>query len=60
MRSLRKDAKIDAARALKEKRDRDERYEKNQKRLLAMIQSEEGGEKNKYDREREWRRKGKK
>ena len=59
VRSLRKDARIDAARALKDKRERDEKYEKNQRRLLAMIQGEEGKEKNNYERERKWR-KGKK
>jgi len=60
VRALRKDARITAVRELKDKRERDEKYEKGQKRLLAMIQGEEGAEKKAYDREREWRKKGKK
>jgi nucleolar protein 14 len=60
VRALRKDAKITATRELRDKRERDEAYEKNQKRLIAMIQGEEGREQKAYAREKEWRKKGKK
>lgn len=45
---------------LREKRERDEAYEKKYKRLVAEIQSEEGKEAKSYEREKEWRKKGKK
>ena len=60
VRALRKDAKIIATRELRDKRQRDDAYEKNQKRLMAMIQGEEGMEQKAYAREKEWRKKGKK
>lgn len=57
---MRKDAKILASSSLREKKERDAAYEKKQKRLLAEIQGEEGHEKKQYEREKEWRKKGKK
>jgi nucleolar protein 14 len=60
IRELRKDAKVEAVRDLREKRERDEAYEKKYKRLVAEIQGEEGREKKQYEREKEWRKKGKK
>ncbi|KAF4637137.1 hypothetical protein G7Y89_g949 [Cudoniella acicularis] len=60
MRELRKDAGVVARESLREKRERDAAYEKKYKRLVAEIQGEEGAEKKAYEREKEWRKKGKK
>jgi nucleolar protein 14 len=58
IRELRKDANIIARESLREKKERDVAYEKKYKRLVAEIQGEEGREKKAYEREREWRKKG--
>lgn len=60
MRELRKDASVVARESLREKRERDAAYEKKYKRLVAEIQGEEGAEAKAYEREKEWRKKGKK
>ena len=60
IRELRKDANIIARESLREKKERDAAYEKKFKRLVAEIQGEEGMEKKAYEREREWRKKGRK
>lgn len=60
MRDLRKDASVIARESLREKKERDEAYEKKYKRLVAEIQGEEGREQKAYAREKEWRKKGKK
>ena len=58
MRELRKDANFIAREQLREKKDKDEAYEKKFKRLVAEIQGEEGKESKEYEREKK-RRKGK-
>lgn len=55
MRELRKDANFLAREALREKKERDEAYEKKFKKLIAQIQGEEGREANAYEREKRWR-----
>lgn len=60
IRELRKDARILASSSLREKKERDAAYERKQKRLLAEIQGEEGHEKKEYEREKAWRKKGRK
>ncbi|KUJ22845.1 Nop14-like protein [Mollisia scopiformis] len=60
IRELRKDANIMAIQSLKEKKERDAAYEKKYKRLVAEIQGEEGKEAKAYEREKEWRKKGRK
>ncbi|KAH8603096.1 nucleolar protein 14 [Bisporella sp. PMI_857] len=60
VRELRKDARAIAAESLKQKRERDAAYDKKYKRLIAEIQGEEGREAKAYEREKEWRKKGKK
>ncbi|TVY83297.1 putative nucleolar complex protein [Lachnellula suecica] len=60
MRDLRKDAAVVSRESLREKRERDAAYEKKYKRLVAEIQGEEGHEAKAYEREKEWRKKGKK
>ncbi|TVY20901.1 putative nucleolar complex protein 14 [Lachnellula arida] len=60
MRELRKDAAVVARESLREKRERDAAYEKKYKKLVAEIQGEEGHEAKAYEREKEWRKKGKK
>ncbi len=45
--------------SLREKKERDAAYEKKYKRLIAEIQGEEGMEAKAYEREKEWRKKGK-
>nr|POE49583.1 putative nucleolar complex protein 14 [Quercus suber]POF20069.1 putative nucleolar complex protein 14 [Quercus suber] len=59
VRELRKDANFIAREQLKDKRLRDEEYEKKQRRLIAEIQGEEGREAKEYDRERRRRKSGK-
>ncbi|KAF8854943.1 Nop14-like family protein-like protein [Acephala macrosclerotiorum] len=60
IRELRKDANIMAIQSLREKKERDAAYEKKYKRLVAEIQGEEGREAKAYEREKEWRKKGRK
>ena len=60
IRELRRDASILAVQSLREKKDRDAAYEKKYKRLVAEIQGEEGRESKQYEREKEWRKKGRK
>ncbi|KAK4499155.1 hypothetical protein PRZ48_009667 [Zasmidium cellare] len=52
LRELRKDANFIAREQLKEKRARDEEYEKKYRRLVASVQAEEGAESNAYAREK--------
>ena len=56
LRELRKDASFMAREQLREKKERDEAYEKKQRRLIAEIQAEEGREKNAYEREKRARK----
>lgn len=58
MRELRKDANFIAREQLREKKEKDDAYEKKFKRLVAEIQGEEGREAKEYEREKK-RRKGK-
>ncbi|KAJ9650936.1 nucleolar complex protein 14 [Neophaeococcomyces mojaviensis] len=58
MRELRKDANFVAREQLREKKAKDEAYEKKYKRLVAEIQGEEGKEAKDYEREKA-KRKGK-
>lgn len=58
MRELRKDANFIAREQLREKKAKDEAYDKKFKRLIAEIQGEEGQEAKQYERERA-KRKGK-
>ncbi len=60
MRELRKDANFIARESLREKKERDAAYEKKYKRLVAEIQGEEGREAKEYEREKQWRKKGRK
>ena len=55
MRELRKDANFMAREQLREKKVRDEAYEKKFRRLVSEIQGEEGRESKDYDRERKKR-----
>ncbi|MCJ1397008.1 nucleolar complex protein 14 [Xylographa trunciseda] len=50
LRELRKDASFMAREGLREKKERDDAYEKKYKRLVAEIQGEEGREANEYER----------
>ncbi|MCJ1359085.1 MAG: nucleolar complex protein 14 [Icmadophila ericetorum] len=59
LRELRKDASFIARESLREKKERDEAYEKKYKRLVAEIQGEEGREGNAYEREKRRRKGGK-
>ncbi|EMC95439.1 hypothetical protein BAUCODRAFT_35421 [Baudoinia panamericana UAMH 10762] len=56
LRELRKDANFVAREQLRDKRERDEEYERKQRRLVAEIQGEEGGEGRRYERVRERRK----
>ena len=56
MRELRKDANFVAREQLREKKEKDEAYEKKFKRLVAEIQGEEGRESKEYERERRKRK----
>ncbi len=60
IRELRKDAKSIARESLRVKKERDAAYEKKYKRLVAEIQGEEGRESKAYEREKAWRKKGRK
>ena len=59
LRELRKDANFIARESLREKKEKDNAYEKKYKRLVAEIQGEEGREGKNYEREKRLR-KGKK
>ena len=50
LRELRKDARFMARESLKQKKEKDRAYEDKYKKLVASIQSEEGREKNEYER----------
>lgn len=52
LRELRKDANFIAREKLKEKKDRDRKYEEKYRKLVAEIQGTEGKEKNDYEREK--------
>ena len=56
IRELRKDANFVAREQLREKKEKDEAYDKKFKRLVAEIQGEEGAEAKEYERERRKRR----
>ncbi|MCJ1338811.1 nucleolar complex protein 14 [Bachmanniomyces sp. S44760] len=56
MRELRKDANFIARETLREKKERDEEYERKFKKLVASIQTEEGREGNIYEREKRLRK----
>ena len=62
LRELRKDARFMARESLKQKKEKDRAYEDKYKKLVASIQSEEGREKNEYERvkrgRKEMKRKG--
>jgi nucleolar protein 14 len=60
VRDLRKEGRAVARENLKEKKEKDAAYEKKFKRLISEIQGEEGQESKAYEREKEWRKKGKK
>lgn len=55
LRELRKDTNFIARESLKEKRERDQEYERKYKRLVADIQREEGHEAKVYEREKRFR-----
>ncbi|KAF2869303.1 nucleolar protein 14 [Massariosphaeria phaeospora] len=56
LRELRKDSHFIAREQLKEKKERDRKYEDKYKRLVAEIQGEEGREANAYEREKRSRK----
>ena len=56
LRELRKDANFIARESLREKKERDQAYEKKYKRLVAEIQGEEGREAKNYEREKKMRK----
>lgn len=56
MRELRKDASFVARESLREKKERDRKYEEKYKRLVAEIQGEEGRAGNEFEREKRKRR----
>ncbi|MCJ1291397.1 nucleolar complex protein 14 [Xylographa carneopallida] len=58
LRELRKDASFMAREGLRDKKERDEAYERKYKRLVAEIQGEEGREANAYERVKRVRRGG--
>jgi nucleolar protein 14 len=60
VREIRKDANFMARENLREKKERDAAYEKRYKHLIAEIQGDEGHEGKQYEREKEWRKKGRK
>ncbi|ESZ97958.1 hypothetical protein SBOR_1629 [Sclerotinia borealis F-4128] len=59
MRELRKDSNFIARESLRQKKEKDAAHDKKMKRLVAEIQGEEGRESNAYEREKEYRKKGK-
>ena len=56
LRELRKDARFAAREKLRQKRERDDAYERKYARLVAEIQGEEGREANAYAREKQMRK----
>ncbi|KAI5298863.1 Aminolevulinate dehydratase [Ascosphaera pollenicola] len=50
LRELRKDANFIARESLREKRERDEQYQRKYRRLIAEVQGEEGREANAYEK----------
>ena len=56
LRELRKDANFIAREKLKEKKERDRKYEEKYRRLVAEIQGEEGREAKQYEREKRARK----
>ena len=58
LRELRKDANFVAREQLREKKERDDEYEKKYKRLVADVQGEEGREGKEYEREKRKRKGG--
>jgi nucleolar protein 14 len=58
LRELRKDANFIARESLREKKEKDAKYEEKYKKLVAEIQGEEGREKNVYEREKRKRQGG--
>ncbi|KAL9067143.1 MAG: hypothetical protein Q9157_006912, partial [Trypethelium eluteriae] len=56
LRELRKDANFVARERLREKRVRDEEYDRKYRRLVAEIQGEEGREAKEYEREKRARK----
>ena len=56
IRELRKDANFIARESLREKKEKDDAYEKKFKRLVAEIQGEEGKEAKEYEKEKRKRR----
>ncbi|KAL8796731.1 MAG: hypothetical protein Q9195_001121 [Heterodermia aff. obscurata] len=59
LRELRKDANFMAREGLREKRERDEAYEKKMRRVVSMVQGEEGHEAKEYEREKRLRKNAK-
>ena len=59
VRELRKDANFVARQQLREKRERDEEYEKKYRRLVASVQAEEGHEAKEYDKAKAARKRAK-
>ena len=60
LRELRKDANFMAREGLREKRERDEAYEKKMRRVVSMVQGEEGHEAKEYERTKRMRKSTKK
>jgi nucleolar protein 14 len=58
LRELRKDGNFIARESLREKKDKDKRYNEKYRRIVAEIQGEEGREKNVYEREKRKRQGG--
>jgi nucleolar protein 14 len=56
LRELRKDASFIAREQLREKKDKDAKYEEKYRKIVADIQGEEGREKNIYEREKRKRK----
>lgn len=56
LRDLRKDSQFDARERIKDRRKKDEEYHEMLARLERSIQTEEGAEKNKYEREKRARK----
>jgi nucleolar protein 14 len=59
MRELRKDANFIAREKLREKKDKDKKYEEKERRIIAEIQGEAGRDKNDYEREKKKRKSNK-
>lgn len=60
LRDLRKDSQFVAREKIKARRDQDSAYHEKLKRLERSIATEEGAEKNKYEREKQARKRGRK